>query len=253
MVSDTRTKITSWLKSPKTLAVKVGIGAVIAVAAGVPVASALIIDNQLVSNQNNAITAESEQNNADPAQNVPESADLGQNAPETAENTTPDGQNPANGNTTPANTPEQPAEPPKPVYVDTYPWSHDCKGVDTWFMTKCQSTSYTAWKVNEAYGNMPRHWPSRWPEGATPNPNRSAGDAVYWALQAAADNIPTGSTPKVGSVGVTLGGFGWTAWVEAVNGNTMTVSYYNWEGDKSYHVEENVPINTFPTYIYFGG
>ncbi len=147
-----------------------------------------------------------------------------------------------------ANNPSQ-QEPVKPAYNDTYPadWKQHCNGMDMWGMDKCQSVSYTAWKVSETFGNMSK-WGPIWPAGLI-------GHAKNWLVLAENENIPTGTTPKVHSVAVsTLGPLGFTAWVEAIDGNSMTLSSYNWNYGKSYHLHENVqlPAAQFSGYIYFG-
>lgn len=111
--------------------------------------------------------------------------------------------------------------------------------VDNWGMYNRECVSYAAWKVHQRYGNMP-YWGGR-------------GNANQWPGNARASGIPTGSTPKVGSVAVMSGGYyGHVAWVEAVNGNTITVSQYNW-GVAGEYSEMTVSASAFDTYIYFGG
>ncbi len=111
--------------------------------------------------------------------------------------------------------------------------------VDSWGMYNRECVSYTAWRVHQAYGNMP-YWGGR-------------GNANQWPGNARAAGIPTGSTPRVGSVAVMSGGYyGHVAWVESVNGNTITVSQYNW-GVRGEYSEMTVSASLFDTYIYFGG
>ena len=100
-----------------------------------------------------------------------------------------------------------------------YPYSERCpeekdKFADQWGMYICESASYAAWRVYDAYGYMP-YWggkgnPKQWPANA-----RAAGYAVS-------------NTPKVGAVGISMGGaYGHAVWVEAVSGNRVYVSQYN--------------------------
>lgn len=111
--------------------------------------------------------------------------------------------------------------------------------VDNWGMYNRECVSYAAWKVHQRYGNMP-YWGCR-------------GNANQWDNNARAAGIPTGSTPRVGAVGVMNGGYyGHVAWVESVNGNTIRVSQYNW-GVRGEYSEMTVSANAFDTYIYFGG
>ncbi len=124
---------------------------------------------------------------------------------------------------------------------NTYPWQNRGfnDGLDDWGMYIRQCVSYTAWKVNEAYGNMPG-W--GW---------QVKGNANEWVGNARAMGIPTGSTPKPGSVGISFAGYyGHAVWIEAVSGNQVLVSEYNydWAGNfrRAYY-----PASSF-TYIYFG-
>jgi surface antigen len=236
MISETRTKITSWLRSPKSLAAKISIGATVVLAVSVPAVSAMVLNNEPKTAQNSVISAENTQEAADLEQNTPT------NSTTPAETSTNDATAPANnttggstGQNTQQTTPETtPAAPAAPVYSDSYPsdWKNQCDQLDTWGLNKCQSTSYAAWKVSEAGLNMPKYW----------------GDASTWPAKADTQNIPRGSTPKLHSVGV-VGNF--NAFVEAVNGDMITVSWYNWGNTKQYGTWENIPASKFSTYIYF--
>jgi surface antigen len=124
---------------------------------------------------------------------------------------------------------------------NTYPWQNRGfnAGLDDWGMYIRQCVSYTAWKVDEAYGNMPG-W--GW---------QVKGNANEWVGNAINAGIPTGSTPKPGSVGISfVGYYGHAVWVEAVSGGQVLVSEYNydWAGNfrRAYY-----PASSF-TYIYFG-
>ena len=113
--------------------------------------------------------------------------------------------------------------------------------VDSWGMYSRQCVSYTAFKVAQAYGNMP-YW-------------GGVGNANQWPGNARAAGIPTGSAPRVGSVGVVSSGqYGHTAWVEAINPNgTIRISHYNVNWTGNYAVWDNLSPSYFDTYIYFGG
>lgn len=142
----------------------------------------------------------------------------------------------------PENTQPQPT--PEPTYTDSYPvaWKNECGGIDTWGMSKCYSASYTAWKVQETFGSMPA-----WGMGG------QNGDPKNWPAKADAANIPRGTAPKVHSVGIqTSGVAGWSVWVEAVNSDKITISYYNFNNDLKYGLKKDVPASSFITYIYFG-
>ena len=111
--------------------------------------------------------------------------------------------------------------------------------VDPWGMYNRECVSYTAWKVHQAYGNMP-YW-------------GGYGNANQWPGNARAAGIPTGNAPRVGSVAVMSGGYyGHVAWVEAVHGDTITVSQYNW-GVRGEYSQMTISAGAFDTYIYFGG
>ena len=238
MNSETRTKLISWLKSPKSLAAKAGIGLAAVAVVSVGTVSAMTVANiasEPETKQDNAVVAENTTNDVKPAENVQKTADLSQNTPETTNNATETTQNDTNnaaGSDTDVTT--KPAEPAAPVYSDSYPaeWQNQCGQIDTWGLTKCQSTSYAAWKVSEAGKTMPKYW----------------GDASTWVAKAEAAHIPYGSTPKLHSVAIT-GNF--NAFVEAVNGDTITVSWYNWNNTQKYGTWENVPASQFSNYIYF--
>lgn len=108
--------------------------------------------------------------------------------------------------------------------------------LDNWGMLNRECVSYTAWKVYQAYGYMP-YW-------------GGSGNANQWPGDAAAAGIPTGSVPKVGSVAISMaGGYGHAMWVEAVNGNSIYVSQYNF--DLAGHYSEMSVNGSGFTYIYF--
>lgn len=113
--------------------------------------------------------------------------------------------------------------------------------VDDWGMYTRQCVSYAAFKVQQAYGNMP-YW-------------GGYGNANQWADNARAVGIKTSSTPAAGTVGViTSGTYGHVAWVESVNADgTINISHFNigWNGD--YAEWYNLSASYFDTYIYFGG
>jgi surface antigen/peptidoglycan hydrolase CwlO-like protein len=113
--------------------------------------------------------------------------------------------------------------------------------IDNWGMYNRECVSYTAWMVYKTYGYMP-YW-------------GGVGNANEWPANARAAGIATGSTPKVGSVAIYMGGsgdpFGHAMWVTAVNGNMITVQQYNLYYDGNYYVTTISASGL--TYIYFGG
>jgi len=109
--------------------------------------------------------------------------------------------------------------------------------LDSWGMLNRECVSYTAWKVYQTYGYMP-YW------GGMGNANQWPGDAQR-------AGIPIGSTPRVHSVAIwNVGAFGHAMWVEAVSGNTIYVSQYNY--DYNGHYSEMSISASGLTYIYFG-
>jgi peptidoglycan hydrolase CwlO-like protein len=121
-----------------------------------------------------------------------------------------------------------------PAYLDRA--CQDCL-VDPWGMYNRECVSYTAWKVESTYGNMP-YWGGR-------------GNARQWIGNAQGAGIPTSSTPKVGSVGIsTAGYYGHAVWVEAVSGGMVYISQYNAAMNGLYS-EQWISAGVF-TYLYFG-
>ncbi|HSX31399.1 MAG TPA: CHAP domain-containing protein [Candidatus Saccharimonadales bacterium] len=108
--------------------------------------------------------------------------------------------------------------------------------VDSWGMYNRECVSYAAWKVYQTYGHMP-YW-------------GGVGNANEWIRDAKRAGIPTGSTPAVHSVAISMRGYyGHAMWVEAVKGNMIYVSQYNYDLHGHYS-EMWVNANRF-TYIYF--
>ncbi|MDR1197117.1 MAG: CHAP domain-containing protein [Candidatus Nomurabacteria bacterium] len=110
-------------------------------------------------------------------------------------------------------------------------------GIDPWGLYYRECVSYTAYKVDATYGNMP-YFGGR-------------GNANEWVSTAQSYGIPTGSTAKVGSVGVSYAGYyGHVVWVEKVEGNTVYFSDYNRAGPGMYGTG-SASASSFD-YIYFG-
>lgn len=112
--------------------------------------------------------------------------------------------------------------------------------IDSWGMYNRECVSYTAWKVYEAYGNMP-YWGGR-------------GNANQWPSSARTDGIATGSTPRAASVAIwNVGYYGHAMWVEAVNSDgSLWISQYNYDWTGHYsemRVSASMAANL--TYIYF--
>lgn len=108
--------------------------------------------------------------------------------------------------------------------------------VDSWGMYSRECVSYAAWKVHQTYGRMP-YW-------------GGIGNANQWVRNARNVGIPTGSVPQVHSVAISLNGYyGHAMWVEAVSGNMVYISQYNYDMHGRYS-EMWVDGRNF-TYIYF--
>ncbi len=108
--------------------------------------------------------------------------------------------------------------------------------IDSWGMFNRECVSYTAWKVYQTYGNMP-YW-------------GGVGNANQWLRNAKTAGIPTSATPRVHSVAISMRGYyGHAAWVEAVNGDMIYVSQYNY--DLHGHYSEMWVSSSYFTYIYF--
>lgn len=109
--------------------------------------------------------------------------------------------------------------------------------LDSWGMLNRECVSYTAWKVYETYGYMP-YW-------------GGVGNANQWPGDADGAGIPRGSTPKPNSVAISMGGaYGHAMWVEAVSGDYIRVSQYNY--DLAGHYSEMTINGSGLIYIYFG-
>jgi surface antigen len=109
--------------------------------------------------------------------------------------------------------------------------------LDSWNMYNRECVSYTAWKVYQTFGI---------------NTQYGFGNAIQWPASARAAGISTGTVPRVHSVAIwNVGAFGHAMWVEAVSGNTIYVSQYNY--DYYGHYSEMSISASGLTYIYFGG
>jgi len=144
-----------------------------------------------------------------------------------------------------------------------YPYSSKCpkaklngmQYIEEWGMYICECVSYVAWRVDNAYGNMP-YWggkgnANQWLANAKNNTKKVNGVHVP-------DPIPSGKAPKVGSVGVTNSGtWGHVVWVHAVNGNKIYISQYNARNEATNwlsgeYSELWVNASAYDGFIYFG-
>lgn len=112
--------------------------------------------------------------------------------------------------------------------------------VDNWGMYNRECVSYTAWKVAASGRRMP-YWGGR-------------GNANQWPSSAQADGIPTGYTPKVGSVAIRMSGYyGHAMYVERINNDgTIHVSQFNWlvNGQSGRYSEMDISSSGL-VYVYF--
>jgi surface antigen len=123
---------------------------------------------------------------------------------------------------TPSPTPS-PTATPKPRDCGGYPALLCNAGKDTlvdpWGMYNRECVSYTAYRISTRR-TMP-YWGGR-------------GNAYQWPDNARAMGIPVDSTPRVGDVAVLTAGFGHTMYVEAVDGDYITISQYNYNNTGEY-------------------
>lgn len=244
MISAAPTRIISWLKQPRSLIANVGIGVGALAIVATPVAAVALTtsNDEPKVTQSSTVTAESteksQNHELEGAKNDPVTNETEQDSTNNATQST---QSSTNNAAQPTQTTQ--AVPAAPVYADSYP--ADLKGapvsskIDQWGMNNRQSTSYTAWKVSESGATMPK-W------GYT-----GKGDAKYWLDNATASSIAQGTTPKVHSVAVrTSGGTGFTAWVEAIDGDNVIITSYNFDNTGEFK-QMSVPASYFNGYIYF--
>jgi peptidoglycan hydrolase CwlO-like protein len=124
-------------------------------------------------------------------------------------------------------------------YVHSSDFLPGCTYMDSWGMCNRECVSYTAWMVYHNYNIAVTGF----------------GDANQWPGNAQAAGIPTGSTPKAGSVAIYMGGsgdpWGHAMWVQSVHSNgTITVEQYNKYYTGTF-LEDTISSSGL-TYIYFG-
>jgi len=121
-------------------------------------------------------------------------------------------------------------------YAHTSDFQAGCAYYDNWGMCNRECVSYTAWMVYQTYGISATDF----------------GNANQWPASARSAGISTGSTPKVGSVAIYMGGsFGHAMWVVGVSGSMIHVYSYNDNYDGNFY-DHWVDASGL-TYIYFGG
>lgn len=121
-------------------------------------------------------------------------------------------------------------------YAHSSDFQPGCSYLDSWGMCNRECVSYTAWMVYKTYGID----------------TSGFGNANQWPGSASSAGIPTGSTPKVGSVAIYSGGsFGHAMWVVGVSGSEIHVYSYNDGYDGNFY--DHWVNASGLTYIYFGG
>ena len=121
---------------------------------------------------------------------------------------------------------------------NSYPYRNRCPGANLSFLAYggyvCQCTSYAGWKAYETYGVRISSW----------------GNANNWGNSARARGYRVDSNPAPGTVAYsTSGPYGHVMWVESVNGNTITLSEYNYVYG-NFSRRSGVPASAYH-YIHF--
>jgi peptidoglycan DL-endopeptidase CwlO len=108
--------------------------------------------------------------------------------------------------------------------------------VDSWGMYNRECVSYTAWRESVEGNYVPY----------------GMGNANQWPAAAQRAGIPTGSTPRAGSVAIWyIGSYGHAMYVEEVYGDgSFLVSQYNY-GENGTYSTMRVGANSGFTFIYF--
>lgn len=133
--------------------------------------------------------------------------------------------------------------------LGAYPWNNSNCPMMSWYSTGgsdgnggdgrgygCrQCASYVAWKIANEIGVY-----YRWGNG---------GQFAQAAISAGYENL--GGNPQPGSIAVMWGNPGHVAWVEAVNGNQVLVSQYNYDYGAGYGMYSEMWLSTsfFDQYV----
>jgi peptidoglycan hydrolase CwlO-like protein len=122
-------------------------------------------------------------------------------------------------------------------YANECPWNLDAHETGTGWGLVCECVSYTGWKFYEYSGYSPSYW----------------GNANMWPGSARSRGFTVSETPRVNSVAVMMGGaYGHVAWVEAINGDKLYISQYNYliNGQWGEYSEMWISASAFDLYIY---
>ena len=121
--------------------------------------------------------------------------------------------------------------------VDDYPpqWKNAVQDslVDSWGLYNRECTSFCGWRLHSRNGY----------EIA-----RAYGNADTWGTRARSEGYAVNMTPAIGAVAWWSSGH--VAWVEAINGNNVTIEEYN-EDFTGHYSERVVAVGSVTGYIHF--
>lgn len=104
----------------------------------------------------------------------------------------------------------------------------------------------SAYRGSSAGNTYAYGWCTWYAKQMRPDLPNNLGNGGSWVANAAAQGIPTGSTPQVGAIAEQPGH---VAYVEAVNGNMVTISEMGWNYQQGQFNRRTVPASNF-RYIY---
>lgn len=113
--------------------------------------------------------------------------------------------------------------------------------------TNIQPTAGNQARGSSAGNTYGYGWCTWYAKNMRPDLPNSLGNGGQWVASARAQGIPTGSTPRVGAIAEQAGH---VAYVEAVNGDMVTVSEMGWNYTQGQRNVRTVPASTFFGYIY---
>lgn len=121
-----------------------------------------------------------------------------------------------------------------PAAVDDYPWKHAAThGLSPLRYDYRDCTDFVAWRINRDSGHTKAPWKYTWA-----NLRKTNGNAIGWKHDWELAGRATGIAPTPGAIawfGSSAGAYGHVAYVQAVNGNNVTLEEYNWGGNQAYH------------------
>lgn len=235
-------KIVAWVDKPKSRGTKIALTVVAILAITVPVTSAYVAKK--IAENYAETTAAADAEVLGSANTAPTSSPPVVAKPSPAKIKKPVTKKTTDTDTKSASTEIAPTVvAPKSPYPDTYP--ADLKSAykntvsDEWGYDNRGSASYAAWKVKEILKS------TRMSDWKT---DPRSKNVTNWPVLADESSVLRGSAPRLHSVAVVNN---FAAWVEAVNGDKVTVSFYNWGDSGAHGIWKDVPATNFSTYIYF--